>query len=250
MVVMFVKFLGLIFIFIFFSLMIFFAASRGRLKPFRNLREISAFEKLRRSIGLSVESGSRLHISLGRGNLISPQSAAAFIGLSTLARIARATSASDHPPVATSGEGEITILSQDTLKNASSQLGGVYDPTSGQISGLTPYSYAAGTMSFIHDESVPTNVLLGSFGSEVALISEAGERTGSLTLAGTDDVAGQAVIYASADEPLIGEETYASGAYLGAGPMHVASLHAQDIIRWILMGAIVIGSLLKLVGVL
>ena len=93
-------------------------------------------------------------------------------------------------------------------------------------------------------------MLLGSFGSEVALINEAGERAGSLTLAGTDNVAAQSVIFASAHEPLIGEETYASGAYLGVGRMHVASLHAQDILRWILAGSIVIGSILKLVGVL
>jgi hypothetical protein len=105
-------------------------------------------------------------------------------------------------------------------------------------------------MSLIHDGDVSASVLLGSFGSEVALINEAGERTNSLTLAGTDDVAAQSVIYASADQPLIGEETYASGAYLGAGPMHVASLHAQDILRWVLAGVIVIGSILKLVGVL
>jgi hypothetical protein len=121
---------------------------------------------------------------------------------------------------------------------------------SGQLSGLTPFSYAAGTLSIIHDEDVSTNVLLGSFGSEVALINEAGERSGSLTLAGTDNVAAQSVIYASAHEPLIGEETYASGAYLGVGRVHVASLHAQDILRWVLAGAIVIGSILKLVGIL
>jgi len=243
------KILGLIFILFFLGLMIFFAI-RSRRKPTGPLRDIPAFYKLRRSVGLSVESGNRLHLSLGRGNLISTQSAVAFIGLSALARIASATSMSDRPPVATSGDGGIAILSQDTLSATSRKHRAEFDPMSGRLSGLTPYSYAAGTLSLIHDGDVSANVLLGSFGSEVALINEAGERTGSLTLAGTDDIAAQSVIFASAHEPLIGEETYASGAYLGAGPMHVASLNAQDILRWVLAGSIVVGSILKLVGVL
>ena len=60
--------LGLVFILIFVGLMIIFAAS-GRSRPGINLREISAFTKLRRAIGLAVEAGSRLHISLGRGEI-------------------------------------------------------------------------------------------------------------------------------------------------------------------------------------
>ncbi len=36
-----------------------------------SLRLIDAYERLNRSVGLAVESGTRLHISLGRGNLFS-----------------------------------------------------------------------------------------------------------------------------------------------------------------------------------
>jgi hypothetical protein len=71
-----------------------------------------------------------------------------------------------------------------------------------------------------------------------------------MTLGGTDNLSGQAVLFASAHEPLIGEETYAGGAYLGAGPMHTASLYAQDILRWVIIGLIVVGVILKLIGVL
>jgi hypothetical protein len=71
---------------------------------------------------------------------------------------------------------------------------------------------------------------------------------GSLTLAGTDNLTGQAVLYATAHEPLIGEELYAGGAYLQAGPIHTASLQAQDAIRWLLVGVILIGIVLKVVG--
>jgi len=48
---------------------------------------------------------------------------------------------------------------------------------------------------------------------------------------------------------LVGEELYAAGAYLQAGPLHTASLRAQDTLRWIIVGIILLGALLKFVGV-
>jgi hypothetical protein len=142
------------------------------------------------------------------------------------------------------------ILSQDTQHAAAKYLGVESDPMRGRITGLTPYSYAAGTLSFIQEEDIGANLLIGSFGNEVALITDAAERRDGMTLGGTDNLTGQAVLFAAAQEPLIGEETYAGGAYLGAGPMHIASLYAQDILRWVIIGLIVIGAILKLFSVL
>ena len=241
--------MGLIFVLVFFGLIL-AAAVILRQREGRKLREILAFDRLQRAIGLAVEAGSRLHISLGRGQLLSTQSAIGYVGLSILDRIARSTSISDRPPVTSSGEGSLGILSQDTQREAAKYLGVQADPTRGRITGLTPYSYAAGTLSLIQEEDIGANLLVGSFGNEVALITDAAERSESMTLGGTDNLTGQAVLFAAAKEPLIGEETYAGGAYLGAGPMHLASLYAQDILRWIIIGLILIGAILKLFGVL
>jgi len=233
----------------FFILIILFSVFSQRL-PAWNFRAIPAFDRLERAVGLAVEAGNRLHLSLGSGDLTGTQSAVAFAGLSMLRRVARATSVSDKPPVATAGEGALAILSQDTLRSASRESGVDFDLMNGRLTGATPFSYAAGALSVIHDEDVGANLLVGSFAAEVALINEAGERAHSLTLAGTDNVPGQAVLFATANETLIGEETFAGGAYLGAGPAHLASLRVQDIFRLGLIFVIVAGALLKLLGVL
>ena len=68
-------------------------------------------------------------------------------------------------------------------------------------------------------------------------------------MAGSESIVGQAVIYVTASDPLIGEEVFAGGAYLGAGPMHEASLHAQDIMRWVVIALILAGSAIKLLGI-
>ncbi len=243
--------IGLVFVITFFALMVFFIL-RGRNRPKPGLREIPAFSRLKRGIGLAVEAGQRLHVALGSGGVSGTRGASGLVGLGMLNRIARAASISDRPPVATSGESTLAVLSQDTLKSAYRSIGAEdqFDPTSGQISGLTPFSFAAGTMPVIFDQQVSVNVLAGSFGSEVALITDAGERTGSLTLGGSDNLPAQAVLYAAAQEPLVGEELYAGGAYLQAGSPHLASLRAQDVLRWILIVIILAGAVLKLLGVL
>jgi hypothetical protein len=243
--------LGLAFVAVFFGLLLVFTI-RGRGQPRRAMREIAAYSRLRRGIGLAVEAGQRLHISLGQRGISGVAGASTLVGLTVLQRLARAASISDRPPVATSGEAATTLLGQDTLRsayraiNADSQ----YDPSASELSGLTPYSYAAGVLPVVYDQQVSLNVLTGSFGSEVALIADAAERTGSLSLGGSDDPTAQAVLYATAQETLVGEELYAAGAYLQAGASHTASVRVQDLFRWIIILMILAGAALKIVGVL
>jgi hypothetical protein len=144
----------------------------------------------------------------------------------------------------------VTVLSQDTLQSTYRSLAAEqrYDPTNARLTGLTPMAYAAGAMPTIHDEHITANILAGHYGTEIALLTEAGERSQSLTIAGTDNISAQAVLYATADEPLLGEELYAAGAYLGADTAHSASLYTQDILRWLLIVAIMVGAILKLLG--
>ena len=216
------------------------------------LRPIDAYERLNRAVGLAVENGTRLHISLGRGNLFTARGGSALAGLAMLRRLAERTSASDRPPIVTSGDASLAILSQDTLHSGYRAAGAEeqYRFSTGRLAGLTPFSYAAGAMSVEHDENVSANVVIGDLGAESALIAEASDRENSSLIAASDDLSAQAIFYASAQEPLIGEELFAGGAYIGAGAAHEASLQVQDILRWLIILAILAGSLLKFMGLI
>jgi hypothetical protein len=91
-------------------------------------------------------------------------------------------------------------------------------------------------------------LLLGSVGTEAALLTEGGQRVGVTTLAGSDNLAAQAVLFASADHPVIGEDLFAGGAYVGGKPAHMGSLRAQDMARLIIAGVIVVGVIGKTLG--
>ncbi len=223
-----------------------------RRKSQPTFRDVPALTRLQRAIGLSVEDGTRLHVSLGRGGLLSGRGGASLAGLAMLRHLTEHTSASDNPPVATAGDPSLAILTQDSLKAGyeAANAEDLYFPTTGRLTGPTPFSYAAGVIPVVRDEHVSANVLMGDFGPEVALIADAAERASVPTLGGTDDLAAQSILYAAAQEPLIGEELFAAGAYLGAGPSHAASLTAQDILRWLLILFLLGGAALKIVGLI
>ena len=224
----------------------------GQVRQRVGLRPMRAMQHLRRAIGLAVEDGTRLHVSIGESSIVSPTNASALVGLSTLERIGELSSISDRPPLVTSGDGSLALLSQDTLRAAYriSNVPEQYEPSLVRLAGPTPFSYIAGTLPVVTDERVSANILVGNFGPEVALLTDAAERQNEFTLAASDSFAAQAVMYASAREPLIGEELFAVPAYLQSRPIYQASLRAQDVLRWVLVAALLGGSILAFLGYL
>lgn len=231
-------------------LLAFWALTRSRAA--RPLRPLPPLDELRRAIGESVEAGQRVHLSLGHGAVTGPQVAPALVGLSVLGRLGRIAAVADRPPVASAGTGPLGLLAQGALGAAfhESGVGHRMHLLYAQITGLIPEAYIAGAMPLAADRNNAANVLLGNFGPLGGLLADAAAESGSLTVAGTDHIPTQAVFYVTADEPLIGEEPFAAGAYLGAGSFHTASLQVQDTLRWLLIGAMLVGGLLKLLGVL
>ena len=231
------------------GMMLGFAAQRsGKGRSFRAIR---AFARVREAIGRAVEEGGRLHVSVGRGGVIASQSASTLAALVFLRQAADLTSAGDRPPIATTGESLTALLADDLLRAAYRAATGLQTvAVNGRLSGLTPFSYAAGALAVIFDEFASANILLGHFGLEAALLADATERKRAFSIAGSDSLVAQSVLYATAEEPILGEDLYAASAYLNPAPMHLASLRAQDVLRWIIIFLALLGALLKAGGLL
>jgi hypothetical protein len=217
-----------------------------------NLREIPALTRLYRTLGLSMEDGTRLHISLVRGSLLDARGGSALAGLALLRHIAERTSVSDQPSIASAGDPALGLLAQDTLQAGYQAAGAeeLYVPTTGRVTGLSPFGFAAGAMNISKNENVSANIMVGHFGSEVALLTEASDRESVVMMGASDDLSGQAVLFANTQDALIGEELFAAGAYLGAGVSHVASLTVQDILRWLVIITLLVGAAAKFFGLI
>lgn len=198
------------------------------------LREVDAYEDLPQKAGEAVESGKRIHVSVGAAPLGGESTTIVLAGITVLEAAAAGATISDKPPIVTAGDSTSMLLAQDSMRriyhqqNASEQ----YDHHASRLAGVSTYSNAAGVMTLLKDEAVSTSLLVGSFGNEVALMADAGWQQGAHQIIGTDNVQAQAAAYVTADHALIGEDVYASGAYLGGGKLaHRASLQAQDVLR-------------------
>ncbi|MBN2084559.1 MAG: hypothetical protein JW748_04990 [Anaerolineales bacterium] len=222
-------------------ILIFHVMRRGRWPVLRNL---PGYESVHSDVGSSVEAGTRVHMAFGEGQIIGVGAEAELAGLSALGKIAQAASVSDRPPVATSSDGVTSLLAQDVMYSTYRQMRVEerFDHDLGRLAGLGPAGYTAGAMLTPREERVSATFLIGAMGAEAALIADTGAQRGSVTAAVTDPV-GQAAVFATTDNPLLGEELFAAGAYLKVNHAHAASLQAQDVLRWAAIAAILLGAL-------
>lgn len=216
------------------------------------LREVEALQNLPNIVGEAVESGRRMHLSLGSGGIGQADTITVLAGLSTATPIAAVTAISDKPPVITTADAVTMLLAQDTLRQVYREQNAQerYSEEAARVAGLTPLSFGAALTPLVKDEAVAGNVLIGPVGTEAVLLTEAAQRAGVATLAGTSDLTAQAALFAAADQPLIGEDVYAGNAYLTRGEAQVASLQAQDVVRLVLIAGMILGVLAKTFGLM
>jgi hypothetical protein len=221
-----------------------------RKKVTGNLRVIPSFEQLQKALNLIVESGKGAHITVGRASILSPQAGSTLAAVEMLSYLSRLCLNGDIPPLSTSGDGVVNLLAIDALRKSyrAVHLQQRFHPLSGQVTGVSAYSYVVGAMLAQRDENRTLTVAMGSFGPEIGLLADTSERMQAHTIAGTDNLLAQAVLYATSRSPLIGEEFFAAGAYTQGTVIQNASLKTQDILRVLLVIGMVIGSILKMAG--
>lgn len=244
--------LGSIFIFFIGALLLLVLTLWKRKSP-KHLRDIPALKNFYRAMGLSVEDGTRIHVAVGYGDLLTTRNGSALAALGMLRHLSEYTSASDRPPVTSAGDAALSLLTQDTLHAGYIAAGAEesFVPTTGRLTGLSPFGFAAGAMPILRDEKVSANILMGHFGPEAALLAEAAERENVITIGASDSLAAQSILFAMGQDALIGEELFAAGAYLGAGASHTASVTVQDILRWTIIIVIIpLGVIAKLMGII
>lgn len=224
---------------------------RYKAQPDVGLKQLRAYDFLSKQMGRAVEKGQPVHFSVGRGSLVSASNPASLAALSALEDVAVESGVNDKPPLVTSGDGTLFIAAQDTLK-AAYDFGGrrraVRASTSQFIAPNTsPMTYGAGVSDILNREGFGSNILLGHYGSEIAIISEAATRQDADQVIGSDDLVAIAAATPVTEELIIGEELFAAAAYLKGEPTHIASLQMQDILRIIVAISIIVAAFITLV---
>ena len=104
--------------------------------------------------------------------------------------------------------------------------------------------------AIVEREKCAGNVLIGGFGGgEVTALLEAGAKQKCIQIAGSPKTgASVGMIVAVADYVMFPEEYYALGAYISKDPKMSATIGAVDIIKYIVIAAMIAGTVLFTLG--
>ena len=213
-------------------------------------RPIVAFQTLRGLLGRTAESGKKVHLSMGSAGLGDEQTAATAIGLAVLRHMADQGAAFGYSPIVTVADPVLMLVAQDILYRAYQRtgLGASYRSTDVRLIAPDATAYAVGAQQEINQETVAANVMVGHFGDEYLLMGEPGAQREIIQMVGSNTLEAQPLMMATSNRVLVGEELFAAGAYLTGRPAHIASLHVQDLVRVLLVIAIVVAVAIKTFG--
>ena len=235
-----------------------------------SLRPIASYAVLKRLLANAAETGQPIHLSLGTAGVGDAATADTMAGLTVLRYLADRAAVSASPPIVSMSNPTALVVAQDVLRRAYRNHGYAeeYAPTRARLIAPDPalginsaaapgesnagqgqgFAYAAGVMQMLTRTKLTANVMVGSFGDEFLLMAETGAQKDLNQIGGTSSTRVLPFVYTSMSSPLIGEEIYAAGAYLGDQPGHVSSLAAQDALRWLLILGLVVMIALRSAG--
>lgn len=242
-----------------FTILILLATGRNRRGQSPTLRPIAGYEVARNAIARAAESGRPLHLAPGPGAAGESGTATAqtLAGLALVEPLSRQAALTGAPLLTTTGDAATLALTENVVRQGYAAAGRQGEaPLMGAIAARTVeghaqgvrllahrdrLAYAAAAGDLIEHEGPMQSVVSGGFGPEYLLIGEAQARAGVPIVAGATDRQALATMLIAADQTLIGEEIYGAGAYLSRHAAHLASLQAQDVVRWLVILLILVG---------
>lgn len=218
------------------------AARRGRAFYVRPIPGLAAVDE---AIGRATEMGRPILFVTGLGEAKDVATLAAF---TLLGRVARKTAEYQTPVLVPCYDPMIMAICQEIVR--ASYMGSgrpeLYRENDVYFVTQDQFSYTAAVNGVILRDRPATNFFIGKFYAESLVLAETGNMAGSIQIAGTDEMIQIPFFVASCDYTLIGEELYASSAYLSQDPPLLGTLKAQDYGKAVAVALLLLGTALAL----
>jgi hypothetical protein len=101
------------------------------------------------------------------------------------------------------------------------------------------FAYAAGVNGIMVREKPAACFYLGKFYAESLILAETGNSIGAIQIAGTGSPSQIPFFVTACDYTLIGEEFFTASAYLSKKPELLGSIKGQDIVKGLVMAAMI-----------
>ncbi len=223
---------------------------RGKKGPDPIVRPLPAFQELKTEVGYAAESGGGVHIALGNSSLYGQGTITSVAALQLLTSISDTMVAYDTPPVVTVGDPTLLPLAQDILRRTYERVGRaeLFDPRQVWFVAPSPVAYAAGAAQVSAVELISAEMIIGDFNAEVAFVGQSSMRRGVSSLAAVAAPAAIGALYSTISRLAMGEEMFAGSAQVTGERRYVLALLTQDVLRMIIVLAILALALLAMLN--
>ena len=208
------------------------------------LRKIPGLEAIEEAVGRATEMGKSVLFVPG---IMDMDQVETITGLNILGYVAEHTAKYEtalNVPVSRAivMEAGREICKESYLKAGRPDL--YYDDMVHYISD-EQFAYAAGVNGIMEREKPAACFYLGKFYAESLILAETGNSIGAIQIAGTGSPSQIPFFVTACDYTLIGEEFFTASAYLSQKPELLGSIKGQDIVKLLVMIAMVLTVVLN-----
>lgn len=216
------------------------------------IRALPAVLAMEECVGRSMEMGRPLLYSPGAsGSLTSASSGPSILaGISILGYVASMCAKSGTKLICNVHNNAIIPLVEDVIET-SYRMEGVFDqwnPENVRFLGGTQQSFTSGHLGTIAREKPATQIICGYLAIAQITVAEAGKTAGLLQIGGNTNTYQLPYLVAGFDYWLLGDELLAAGADLSKDPLQLATIFGEDIIKYLVIGLILLGLVLSAFG--
>ncbi len=137
----------------------------------------------------------------------------------------------------------VYAVAQEAIADAYNEAGrpDLYDPDSVRFLSSEQFAFASGVAGLLQRERVAANFMFGIFFAESLIFAETGNIVGAVQIAGTVSITQVPFFVAACDYTIIGDEFYATSAYISREPVLLGSMVGQDLAK-IAFGSLILGG--------
>jgi hypothetical protein len=211
------------------------------------IRPIAGIRAVDDAIGRATEMGRPILFVPGLGTASEVATIAAF---TILGRVAKKVVEYNTRVIVPNYDPVVMTVCQEVVKEAYASAGKpeMYDPKDVYFITQDQFPYTAAVNGVMLREKTATNFYMGMFYAESLVLAETGFVSGSIQIAGTDQLIQIPFFVSVCDFVLMGEELYAASAYLSREPQQLGTLKAQDWGKVLVVIMIILGVIFSSVG--
>jgi hypothetical protein len=211
---------------------------------FTFVRRIAGLEAIEEAVGRATEMGKPVLYVPGIDEANNIQTIYSMVILNSVAKM---TAKYETPLVVPICRSFVVPLAEETVKAGYMDAGRPESFNRNDIRYLSDeqFAFTAAVNGIMLRERPAANLFLGSFFAESLILAETGFSTGAIQIAGTANIHQLPFFVVACDYTLIGEEFFATSAYLSREPDLLGTLKATDFMKALIILLLAAGILLN-----